>query len=167
MKGFDGDLYEGSFAFVFDDLNDVNANWQAVVDGCQVHWRSVLDLDQADGFYFTSGTPVDSYFYDDPILGVHIIIIDYHDGYGGDIDSVILIGSEEYGFEAFASEDGFYMDQVYDMYLTVDSADVATFEFVSRFDGDGFSIEARVDRSELGEFIIRAIDDCDVPVVNP
>jgi len=163
MLGFDGNVYEGGFAFVFDDMGDTTAEW--VRYKC-LKWLDI-DFDFCDGFYFTSGTPIDSYLEDDPILGNHIIIISYHDGYGDDIDTAILIANEEYGFDLYAVPPGFKPDHVYDMVITVDSADVAEFDFTSRVNGHNFSVDAVLDRSEMGAFIIRGVDDADAPVVNP
>jgi hypothetical protein len=161
---WDGDVLEAQFAFVFDDMGDTVAEWTR---WCKRRWNLEIDFDWADGFYFTSGTPLTSYADDDPVLGNHIVIIDYHDGRGDDIDSLVLIYTEVYGPMLFNSRKGFKPDHVYDMTITVDSADVALFAFVSRVDGSNFEIDAVLDRSEMGELIIRGVDDADVPVVNP
>ena len=164
MLMWDGNVLEGGFAFVFDDMHDTNAEWVTI---CKRWWRLNIEYDWADGFYFTSGTPADSYLEDDPALGVHIAIISYHDGKGDDIDTLILIYSEDLGFGVYHAKEALEPMHVYDMLITVDSADVGVFEFLSRVDGSGFDVDVILDRSEMGAFIIRGVDDVDVPVVNP
>jgi hypothetical protein len=161
---FDDNVLSGGFAFVFDDMGDVTGEW--IREYCK-RWKIDIDVDDADGFYFTSGTPIDSYLDDDPRLGVHFVIVSFYDGRGDDIDTFILIGSEEYGFDDYDVWQQFDPNAVYDMVITVDSADAGNLSFVSRVDGDAWDIDVRIDRSEMGELIIRKVDDVDVPVVNP
>lgn len=151
------------FAFVMDDMGDTVADWDQI---CR-WFRLDVDFDWADGFYYTSGTPLDSYAGDDPVLGNHIIVVDYHDGRGDDIDSLMVVYTEAYGPMSFNWEPGLKPDHVYDMYVEVQASDAATVEFISRVDGSGFLRAVVMDFSEMGELIIRAVDDCDVPVVNP
>ena len=163
-----------NFAFVFDDMGDTTASWDRFWNWCKFRfsYEMNIDFDYADAFYFTSGTPLGSYIEDDPVVGNHIVIIDFHDPFswlGGpdDIDSLIVVYTEAYGMTTFESYKELKPDHVYDMYVEVTSADNATFTFVSRVDGSGFTKDAILDFSEMGELIIRAVDDCDVPVVNP
>ena len=151
------------FAFVFDDMGDTTAQWKEFK-----RWFMLdIDFDTADGFYYTSGTPIDSYAGDDPVLGNHIMVVDYHDGYGDDIDSLMVVYTEAYGPMLFDWPDALKPDHVYDMSVEVQASDNATVGFVSRVDGSGFVKDVVMDFSEMGELIIRGVDDCDVPVVNP
>lgn len=151
------------FAFVMDDMGDTVADWDRI---CK-WFRLDVDFDWADGFYYTSGTPADSYFGDDPVLGNHILVVDYHDGYGDDIDSLMVVYTEAYGPMVFDWPDQLKPDHVYDMAVEVFASDAATVGFVSRVDGSGFEKDVIMDFSEMGSLIIRGVDDCDVPIVNP
>jgi hypothetical protein len=164
-----------NFAFVFDDMGDTTAAWDFWWKFCRGRLKTGYDLeidfDFADAFYFTSGTPLTSYIEDDPVVGNHIVIIDFHDPFTwagtGDIDSLIVVYTEAYGMLVFESYKELKPDHVYDMYVEVTAADNATFQFVSRVDGSGFTKSAILDFSEMGELIIRMVDDADLPIVNP
>lgn len=163
MKGLDDQVLTYSFAFVFDDMGDTTAEWMR--RKCR-YWLDI-NFDWCDGFYFTSGTPLDSYLEDSPILGNHVMVISYHDGFYNDIDTAILIANKVYGLDMYDVPAGFKPDHVYDMTITVDSADAGNMAFVSRVDGHAFDVDVTLDRSEMGAVIIRGVDDADVPVVNP
>jgi len=162
-KLWDGPRLTGEFAFVFDDMHDTNAEWTKF---CKRYFLDV-EFDWMDGFYFTTGTPADSYIEDDPTLGVHVFVLSFYDGPGNDIDTAIIIASETYGVDVYVVPDQLDPMAVYDMTFSTDSADVGLFEFVSRVDGSGFEVDVTLDKSEMGAIIIRGVDDCDVNVVNP
>lgn len=167
MKAFDDGVITAGFAFVFDDMGD------ALLTDCSTFIYGILDCD--DGCVGGKRKPrlvkIDIALVEDDewdgfafSFGENLVII-------GNSDEFSAIGTlwetEDGADGAVETGDAFIADLVYDMVITVDSAGVATFDFVSRIGGHSFSVETVLDHAQLGEMVMLAVNDADAPVVNP
>jgi len=140
-------LISTSFPFAFADRNETGMVYELYRKGCWIK-TYYLDgeevfLDDADGFYFTWGEN-----------DIVIVTLD------GDDASFVFVNGELY-WETTEEEGFVFKDSVvYDMTVVAHPNDIATFEFVSRFDAsDTFIVPTAIDYASLGAVTIILTND--------
>ena len=167
----DGIVTKGGFSFVFDDMGD------ALMTDCTAFVIGMITCDDD----CMGGRRSPSKF----LAEILLVEDDEWDGFvvssGGNL--ILIANSEDYSVIAtlwvdenddvqfyIKNAQAFIPDLVYDMMITVDSADVALFEFDATILGEtihAFDVETMLDKSQLGDFIREAINDAEIFVVTP